>query len=560
MFIYHFTKLIRSKLLWAFLALLMVFSFVVMDSCSGRAGGPLAAGYIDGDTIEAKAADDAGQTVTVLTGANVFYLPRQSQLFAYLLRGERYGELTWQDRRRMSWEILAAGRVAAENGLTLTERGVQEALKARFADPEGNFNPDAYRTFLAVNSYQTPKLFEDTYGAVWFPAESIACAVMNAAGWASPMEQDFELSARYDSTEARLLTLKRAAKPEEITLDDAAVRAWYDGHAADYAVPETREIAYVEVPVASFAEKVTVEELDAMQYHDDHPEFFKGTDTNGNTVTLPFEEVREKAIAKVREERALEDALRHANEVLLPSVASAKSVAALAAEYGAVKTVTVRRDQRPALQNASAVLDAAFEMDPEYTPVNAVSGTDRVYVFALNKVTDPHTAPFEEVREQVLKAAREAEADKRLKAAAENLRTALADALAKGTSLDDAVKTLGDASITLGEPFTFVLDDVKKPDIPEARNVTAAASETAVGALSEPILTDEAAYIACVTARTPGDDLRKLTARQDVVRGLTMAAGFITAGDWLRWNLDRCPPTDVDGNAILGQSDGLLEE
>lgn len=558
MFIYHFSKLIRSKLLWAFLALLMVFSFVVMDSCSGTAGGPLAAGYIDGDTVDAKAADDASQTVTLLTGSNVFYLPRQSQLFAYLLRGDAYGEIPWQERRRMAWAILAARRVAADNGLTLTDRGVREALMARFADPEGNFSPDAYRAFLAVNGYRTPKLFENTYGSVWFPAEAVTCAVMNAAGWASPMEQNFELSARLDTVTARLLTLTRDGAPADVAPD--AVRAWYDTHAEDYAVPETREIACVEIPVAPFVEKVTVEELDAMQYHDDHPELFKGTDTNGNAVTLPFEEVRDKAIAKVRGERALEDALRHANEALLPTVAAAKSVAALAETYGEPKTLILRRDTLPDLQNPSAVLDAAFEMDPEYTPLNAIAGTDRVYLFALTKVTPPHTAPFEDVREEAAAAARKDAAAKSLKADSEALRAALADALAKGTALDDAVKTLGDGALTLGEPFTFVLDDAEKPDIPEARRVTSVASETAVGALSEPILAEGTAYIVCVTDRTPGDALRKITARQDTVRGLTMASGFTVAGDWLRWNLDRCPPADIDGNPILEGDDALPEE
>ncbi len=552
MFIYHFSRLIRSKILWSLLALLMVFSFVVADSCSSAMNTMQAAGYIGDASISRKTADDANQTVNLLTGNNVFYLPRQSQLLAYLLRGSLFGELTWQERREMAWRLIAAAQVADANGLTLSENGITEAIMARFADPDGNFNPDYYRAFLSANSYSVPKLFEQTYGTLWFPAEAMTSVVMNATGWVSPMEQEFALSTRFDKTIAHALTLKQTVDPATVTPDDAAVQAWYDAHLKDYDVPETRTIAYVEVPIASFAEKITVEDMDAMQYHDDHRDQFKGKDAEGKEITLPFEEVKDKVVAAVRDERALEEALVYANEVLLPTLTVDTGLAPLAATYGEVKTLELRQDKPVALQKGTDIRTAAFEMDAEYTPFNAIPGTDRVTVIALTKVEAPHTAPLAEVREQVLTAARSAEIEKRKTAAGDTLLSQLTSAMSAGATLEDAVKVIGNADLTLSGALEFTLANDTKIDHPESRAILDAAAELGPQAFSEPILIADGILLVYIDKRIEGDLLAKTTSRQSVVQERATSASFRMASDWLKWNLERCPPTsDAQGELPL---------
>ncbi len=562
MFIYHFSRLIKSKILWGLLALLMVFAFVVMDSCTG--GDPAAGravGYLDGEPINPKLLSDAGQTVTVLNSQGAYYLPQRAQIFGAILRDGAMDEEDWQARRRQQWKVLAANAVAARNGLAQGEAAALPVLEATFSGPEGVFNPMAYRAFLSANGYTMPKLFESTFANAWLPAQTTTLAVFNAVGWVSPMERDFALAATYDTTVAYAASLKNTVDASTIEVTKEDVQAWYDAHKSDYELPEQREVETVEVPLTDFAAKLVIEEMDAMQYYDDHSEEFKGTGTNA-TVTLPFEEVKDKAIEKVRNIRALEEALVFANEELVPA-AQTKGFAEATKAYGAPKASTLRQDRPFGFQKARDVIAAAFEMDVEETPLNAVAGTDRVYLVRLTKILPAHIAPLEEVTERVTADLRKDRLTKRLETNGETIRGLLAGELAKGTAFDQAVAACKVDGLTATTAMTFVLNDAANLDIPHRAQVLDAVSTLGVKAVSEPILTPaNELVLVYVSERQPGDALAKATARARLAQSLGFGSAFQIATDWMNWNLDRTPPTsDAAGeHPLLTEEADVVEE
>ena len=85
MFIYRFSRLIKSKLLWGFLALLMVFAFVVADSCVGLAGQAGGA-RIGDDPVAPRTMSQAERAVGVMNGELMGALPEHAQVFAMFLR------------------------------------------------------------------------------------------------------------------------------------------------------------------------------------------------------------------------------------------------------------------------------------------------------------------------------------------------------------------------------------------------------------------------------------------------------------------------------------------
>jgi hypothetical protein len=355
MFIYHFTRLIKSKLLWGFLALLMVFAFVVVDACTTASSKDASvAGYLGETAIPRKALEDAAQTVIILDSQAAYYLTQRSQIFAALMRGDARTSETWQARRRQNWKVLAAREVALRNGMEMSVEGGNRVLETMFAGADGVFNPNHYRAFLAMNQYTKPHLFENTFANAWLPAQTAAVGVFNAVGWVSPMEQDFALAATYDKTTAYAASLKQDIALDSIAVTDAELKTWYDAHAESYELPEQRAIAYVEVPASAFAEKIVVDEMDAMQYYDDNNDEFKGEGTNA-TVVLPFEEVKDKAAEKVKARRALEEALAYANETMV-ATAQTTSMADAVKAYGEVKKTTVRMDRPFGFQNARDIL------------------------------------------------------------------------------------------------------------------------------------------------------------------------------------------------------------
>ena len=67
MFIYHFSRLIKSKLIWGLLALLMVFAFVVADSCRSASPNANVAGFLDGNAVTYQESESAAKTLAILS-------------------------------------------------------------------------------------------------------------------------------------------------------------------------------------------------------------------------------------------------------------------------------------------------------------------------------------------------------------------------------------------------------------------------------------------------------------------------------------------------------------
>ena len=559
MFIYHFSRLIKSKLLWGFLALLMVFAFVVMDSCSGSSVQQEAsAGYWGEAAIARKTMEDAAQTANLLSGNSRFYLPQRSQFFAMILNGEDAPDAGWTVRRRQNWRLLAAREVAVRNGMEMSVAGGNRVLETMFADGNGVFNPDRYRAFLSMNQYTKGNLFETTFANVWLPAQTATVGVFNAVGWVSPMEQEFALNAAYDSTTAYAASLKNAIALDSIAVPEADLNAWYAAHPQSYELPEQRNITYVELPVASFAEKITVEELDAMQYYDDNSSEFMGTGTNANKV-LPFEEVKDKALEKVKTRRALEEALLYANETLV-AAAQSTSFAEAVKPYGEIKAATVRIDQPIGFQNARDVVAAAFEMDPSETPFNAVSGTDRVYFIRLENVIPAHVAPYDTVKERVLADARRDRLALALKEKGAAIRATLAAELAKGTAFDAAVAACQVEGLTATTGMTFVLDEAANIEMPYRQEVLRTAAELGEKMLSEALVTPaNEIVLVYVAERKAGDVLAKTTAKSQLSESLSWGTKFRVATDWMKWLIATTPPT-ADGTVPVLDEDIVSDD
>jgi hypothetical protein len=543
MFIYRFSRLIKSKLVWGFLALLMVFAFVVMDACVGSNGvSKTNAGYFGDRGVSVKALEDASQVVTTVNSQGSFYLPQQSQLFGAVVRDGAFGVEDWPARRRQAWKVLAARDVALRNGIETSVNCGNAVLEGMFADQTGVFNPNRYRMFLGANNYYKPALFEATFANTWLPAQTVTMGVFNAVGWVSPMELDFALETAYDTTTAYAAAVKNTVALDSIAVTDAALQQWYDEHKEEYSVPEQREIAYIEVMAEAFSEGVVVDEMNAMQYYDDNNDEFKGTGTNATQV-LPFEEVKDKAMAKVKALKSLDAALVHANESLV-AAAYTKPFDEVAKPYGEVKRATVRADRPFGFQNAQDVLASVFEMEVEGTPYNAVAGTDRVYLMKLEKVIPAGYSTLAEVKDRVTAAVRRDRMTAQLKEKGNVIRATLAAELAKGTAFDAAVAACKVDGLNATTAMTFVLSDSNKLDIPYQTEVLDAAEKLGVKALSEPAITaaDEIVLV-YVADRKAGDVLAKTTAKVQMTQNLAWASQYRITMDWMNWNLDREPPT-----------------
>ncbi len=569
MFIYRFSRLIQSKLLWGLLALLMVFAFVVADSCSGMGGGD---GYLRADEpVDRKTVDQAYRTVGTLTNDDLSFFSQEGYFSSLLPHGAnalraalvvsepQANNAGRANNQRLVWKLIAARQLADRLNLT---RGGKDAAKqmieGSYADAQGAFDPETYKHFLLRANFQTPAEFEQLYADTWLPAQSAAGAVLKSVGWVSPMERDFTLSTVFDEATAYTVTLKNTAKPEDIALDDDALKAWYDANQERYRRPEERTIAYFEIPSKTFlrsGDPSEEEEIEAMQYHADHMDEFKDPASTNATEVVAYETVRDKVLEKVRADAALVEARIFANEKVLPQLALS-SFEELAKPYGGAKTATITENGWPVgFQNAMDVREIAFGLqlngDPNY---DVVAGTDKVYLIQLTGVRESDIRPFAEVKEQVITALRSEKVREQALASGATLRDTLAKALAEGKTFENAVAACKNENLTAGKAQTFTLSDpasFQQMDTPYRAQVFDAVQNLGANTLSEPTVVGNndvlLVYVASRLEKTPAE---KATQGPMLTQRLTQEAGLLTAGDWLSWAIKTNPPTGANGAFI----------
>ena len=57
---------------------------------------------------------------------------------------------------------------------------------------------------------------------------------------------------------------------ENVQATDAEVSAWFDGHKADYRMPEKRKVRYALVDVQAHRDRITVTPQDVQRYYEDN--------------------------------------------------------------------------------------------------------------------------------------------------------------------------------------------------------------------------------------------------------------------------------------------------
>jgi len=92
---------------------------------------------------------------------------------------------------------------------------------------------------------------------------------LNASSFATPTElKEFRALTR-QQRELAWLTVSSAKYAAGATPDDAAVKAYYDAHKADYMTPETVNLRYVELSLEQLATKVSVDDAQLKAYYEE---------------------------------------------------------------------------------------------------------------------------------------------------------------------------------------------------------------------------------------------------------------------------------------------------
>ena len=546
MFIYHFNRLIRSRILWGFFAIIISVAFVAVGSCFKAPQDSMVAGKINGKKISA---DTFEQAVVAIRG---FGRNRDNETSASVVE-------------RRAWEQIAARLIAEKNGLAAGKEEIQNTLReAQGFQGANGFDINRYRMVLAEQGL-TPAIYERLVAHQLAMMKS--AMLVEAATWVAPMELDDELAAMTDRFNVRVATVSNRFSNVEMRLSDDACLKFYEENKASFALPDRVSVRYVSIPVTNYLPLVKVSEDDLHEYYDSHIDTYTRATTNNASSTIPFADVREKILAELKLDEARYCAETSVTFNIYGKLASAGSNAletVAAKAHLTVKTSPLFSVEEPLYwaENAKDFAAAAFDLDPERADsrFGIVKGNNHVFVIEQVQKSLAHTPTYEKVLNDLRPRAMAKARTEAFQSYAKELRADLRKLMDAGKSFSDAAIA---KSLNVSTSLTYTVSDIQNQKFDNSLSVAYGAMTLKKGDLSEaiPASATQSLFI-YVQDRQPGDALAGEMMRSQIRNSIARRQSSNLFSEWLTWNLSkqdfkptRPLATDEEEPSIKGDDD-----
>ena len=275
--------------------------------------------------------------------------------------------------------------------------GIIEQIPAFQVD--GKFSADAYHAALR-SAAMRPDQFERDQRE--FAVARQLDRGISSSTFVLPAEMDRRVSLMNEARDIAWVTIPAAEFLPLVALDDAALKAWYEGHKSLYMTEEQATVEYVELNLDTMAAAATITESQLREFYDTNKERFSTPGRrHARHILVAIKDGDEAAAAakakKVYERaRAGEDFAKLAKEL---------SDDAGSAAAGGDLGWALRSDFVPAFA------DAVWNMKPGdlSEPVRSEFG---FHVIKLEGAENDSTKSFDEVRAQIEPEVRRAEVEK----------------------------------------------------------------------------------------------------------------------------------------------------
>ena len=531
MFIYHFNRMIRNRILWIVFAVVIAIAFLSVDSCYRNPGGrdrgaPDDEGEIGGRPVKSAEYDFARRIVENATR-----------------------DLSPAATETQIWAHIAAMRTAEEMGITATAAEIRERIASMpdFQDA-GVFSPARYEMAVTKALGISTRAFERMQADYIVLFKLMAAVTAGSAP--SRMAVDDQVAQYTDTYTFRYATISNAFANAEVEAGDDDLRDYYERNSENFALPDRVKVRYAALAVTNFTPAVALDDIaaDVDDYYASDPSRFTRRGTNG-VEQLTLEEARPQIV----EELTLEEAVHIATTNLAAFMESVATNDLESFSWRAKARGLETRDTPLFAYDASfvpGVESAALEEFRETATDLDASRADAWYgiargkrnVYLLRIVTNDvaHTPSFESLKETL---APLAVAEKRAKLfddAADKTYASLKEAMA-GKDFREAFPA---ACESLGLPvssnITFSASTFDPGQLPDARAILPAVMRLRAGDVSSPVKVFDGAVVVCVESREPSaNDFEAQQARGAVESQLARSNDALFFSDWLVWNLTR---------------------
>ena len=517
MFIYHFHRIIRHRLVWGVFAIVVSLAFLSVDSCyrSNKSASSMA-------TI-------GGQQV-----ADTTFNAMEREIRG--LGRNRKDSAPFPTIATQVWLQVAAFQVADELKLGVSREEIKQAVQESIGATEG-YDSTVHANYLAKlkDLSLTPSIYEG-YLAHVLKMRKLG-AVVESAAWVTPVEIDDELAGLTDEMVVRTIAVSN--RFTGINATEPQIRAFFDAHTNSFRLPKRVAVQYVAISISNYLPRVSVSEEQVKEYLDDHSDKFT---RSNSTETLSLADARPLILPILRHQEARQAAYTNLVHTFLATATNGPGflVAAVACGLPVHSTPFFAVDETPAgIDAGKEFRDAAFDLDPVQAEgyCNVVPGEHFVYAIAPLTNSPAHMPALEEVMDRVRPlAVSKVRAD-----AFHDYLDSLHKDLVKGLRENRSLPAVAQAkALNVSTSITFAVHTLYQNPFDNYMPVARAALHLQPGELSEASLADEdAAVFVYMEARHPGDslsaDMLRPRARATIERARAMGLN----ATWMEWNLAR---------------------
>jgi len=495
MLITKFNKLIRSRLLWAIVAVVVSVSFILSASQISSCGATTQRGY-------GKLFDETVTRQEFLTG----------RFFELGMRDR--SALSPEDEQRLrdrTWQRLAVLKTGGDLGIGTSDAEIAEVIRQ---DPtfnvNGVFSKERYRRVIREQLRVPLDTFE-AYIRQDLTIRKLGSA-MESLVWVSPVEIRRRLANLTDKLriEYAFIPLDPQAPAAEVSEQDAL--AYYEQNPDLFRVPDKLSVRYVPFPISNRLDAASVTDEAVEQYYVDHLEDYTSVSTNGSNVVADIEEVRPAIVSNLAWEAATfaaKDAAtdfvmalapdRYGNALDMNAAAAGQELTILTTDYFTVAEDVPGLDVGFAFKQAALKLEAG---DPEGYFSDAVIEEDAVYVLATQDKVDAHLPDFSNIVDRVMPLA---VSNATRLAFLESVRSLREDVgtTPTNTAFSSVIRARG-FNVTTSSVFS-IYEGMDTNEADYAEELIPSLVSLPSGQVSEPVETDGGALLAYVAQREMGD-------------------------------------------------------
>lgn len=515
MVILQFNKLIRNKWVWGVFAVIVSAAFCFDDLFTTRRN-------------EERAVGDAGSLGGEKVSVDSFAEARQEVVGFGRNRDDGRSDV---EVNLDVWKRLAAERVAADDGVVVSDAALARAIERMFAT-QGGFSFSQYAAQLAQQFGITPERFEAALRRDMAVNQGVHGLLVGSGAFVSPMELDLAVADATDRFTVRVARFTQAKeKADAVSVDDDGLKKWYDDNTSKLALPERLKIRYIRYSAndEEVLAKMTVSEDEMRDMYDSTIEKYTSTDTNGVETVKPFEEVKEGIEKELRILAAVDYFTTNLQRRVYANLAEgedpeASRIDKIAAEDGANVVESdwfsldgnyvegfMRRAESIA-PGAKEFKDRVAEIDPAVADLRygLVSSDNAVWLFERSALSEAHTPSFDEAKPHIgTQALRDAKADA--------FKAEIAE-IAKGGV--DAILATDNVSTNI----EYTLVDLQRGAFPDQNAVVRAAGKLSKGEASELVQTSQGrGFVVVCVDRKPGDAAAAINLRDELRSQLAMA-------------------------------------